>query len=72
MCGLEGGWEVDNLEYWLAAKIYNINNNIKVEVIVIFKGELESAKGLLIHLAIITVLSEIFKSFLISIIASLV
>ena len=50
---MEGGWEVNNLEYWLATKIYAVNNNIKVKVIVIFKGELKSARGLLIYLAVI-------------------
>ena len=49
------------MEYWLAAEIYNINNDIKVKVIVIFKGELKSARGFLIHLAVIAVLYKIFN-----------
>jgi len=32
------------LEYWLATKIYDVNNDTEVEVIIIFKNELESAK----------------------------
>ena len=49
------------MEYWLVIEIYNINNNIEVEVVVIFKGELESAKGLLVYLAVIAVLYKILN-----------
>jgi len=49
------------LEYWLAAKIYNINNNTEVKVIVIFKGELELARGLLVYLAVIAVLYKMLN-----------
>jgi hypothetical protein len=49
------------LEYWLAAKIYNINNNTEVEVIIIFKGELELARGLLVYLAVIAVLYKMLN-----------
>ena len=49
------------MEYWLAAEIYYVNDDIEVEVIVIFKGELELAKGLLVHLAVITVLYKILN-----------
>jgi len=49
------------LEYWLAAKIYNVNDNTKVEVIVIFKGELKSARGLLVHLAVMAVLYKMLN-----------
>jgi len=49
------------LEYWLTAKIYNINNNIEVKVIVIFKGELKSARGLLVHLVVIAVLYKMLN-----------
>jgi len=51
------------LEYWLAAKIYNINNNTEIEVVVIFKGKLKLAKGLLVHLVVIAVLHKIFNRF---------
>ena len=51
------------MEYWLATKIYNVNNDIKVKVIVIFKGELESAKGLLVYLVIVVILYKIFNCF---------
>ena len=49
------------MEYWLAAEIYNINNDIEVVVIVIFKGELELAKGLLVYLAVMAVLYKMFN-----------
>ena len=49
------------MEYWLAAKIQNINNNIKVKVIVILKGKLESAKRLLVHLAVIIVVYKMLN-----------
>ena len=37
-------------------KVYNIDNNIEVKVIVIFKGKLKSARGLLVYLVVIVVL----------------
>jgi len=43
------------LEYWLAAKIHNVNDNIEVKVVVIFKGELKLARGLLVYLAVMAV-----------------
>jgi hypothetical protein len=49
------------LEYWLAAKVYNINDNIEVKVIVIFKGELKSARGLLVYLVVIAVLYKMLN-----------
>ena len=49
------------MEYWLATKIYNINDDIEVEVIVIFKGELESAKGLLVYLAVMAILCKMLN-----------
>ena len=49
------------MEYWLTAKIYNVNNNIEVKVIVIFKGKLKSARGFLVYLAVIAVLYKIFN-----------
>jgi len=49
------------LEYWLAAKIYNVNNNIEVKVVVIFKGKLKSARGLLVYLAVIVVLYKMLN-----------
>ena len=58
---MKGGWEVDNLEHWLATKIHNINNDTEIEVVVIFKGELELARGLLVHLAVMAVLYKIFN-----------
>jgi hypothetical protein len=40
-------------------KHVNINNNKKVKIIVILKGKLKSAKGLLVYLAVIVVLYKI-------------
>ena len=39
----------------------NINNNIKVKVIVIFKGKLKLARGVLVHLAVIVVFYKILN-----------
>ena len=49
------------MEYWLAAKVYNVNDNIEVKVIVIFKGELKLARGLLVYLVVIVVLYKILN-----------
>jgi len=49
------------LEYWLATKIYNVNNNIEVKVIVIFKGKLKSARGFLVYLAVMAVLYKMLN-----------
>jgi len=49
------------LEYWLAAKIYNVDDNIEVKVVVIFKGKLKSAKGLLVYLVVIVVLYKMLN-----------
>ena len=49
------------MEYWLAAKIYNINDNIEVKVIVIFKGKFKLARGLLVYLAVIAVLYKMLN-----------
>ena len=49
------------MEYWLAAKIYNVDNNIEVEVVVIFKGELKLARGPLVHLAVVVVFYKILN-----------
>ena len=49
------------MEYWLAAKIYNINNDTEVKVVVIFKGELKSARGLLVYLVVIAVLYKMLN-----------
>ena len=58
---MERGWEVNHLKNWLATKIYNIDNNREVKVIVIFKGKLKSARGLLVHLIVIAVLYKILN-----------
>ena len=59
------------MEYWLATKIYDVNNDIEVKVVVIFKGKLELAKGLLVHLAVIIILYKILNYFNFNFIACL-
>ena len=49
------------MEYWLAAKIHNVDDDIEVEVVVIFKGKLELARGLLVYLAVIAVFCEMLN-----------
>ena len=49
------------MEYWLAVKIYNINDNIEVKVVVIFKGKLKLARGLLVYLVVIVVLYKMLN-----------
>ena len=59
------------MEYWLAAEIYNVNDNIEVKVVVIFKGELKSARGLLVYLVVIAVLYKILNCLNLNLIAYL-
>jgi len=49
------------LKNWLATKIYNINNNKEVEIIVVLKGKLESIRGLLVYLAVMAVFYEMLN-----------
>ena len=49
------------MEYWLAAKIYNVNNNTEVKVVVILKGKLKSARGLLVYLVVIVILYKMLN-----------
>ena len=49
------------MEYWLAIKIYNVNNNTEVKVVVIFKDELKLARGLLVYLVLVAVLYKILN-----------
>ena len=58
---MKGGYKINNLKNWLAANIYNINNNKEVKVIVILKDKLKLAKGLLVHLVVIVVLYKILN-----------
>ena len=58
---MEKGCKVNNLKNWLAANIYNIDNNKEVKVVVILKGKLKSAKGLLVHLIVIVVLYKMLN-----------
>ena len=57
------------MEYWLTAKIYNVNDDIEVKVIVIFKGKLKLARGLLIYLVVIVVLYKMLNCFNLNFIA---
>ena len=58
---MEESYKINNLKNWLAANIYNINNNREVKVIVILNGKLKSAKGLLVYLTVIIVLYKILN-----------
>ena len=58
---MKGGQKVNNLKNWFTANIYNINNNKEVKVMVILKGKLESAKGLLVYLIVIAVLYKVLN-----------
>ena len=58
---MEEDYKINNLKNWLATNIHNINNNREVKVVVILKGKLKLAKGLLVHLAVIIVLYKIFN-----------
>ena len=53
--------KINYLKNWLAAKIYNINNNKKVKVIVIFKGKLKLIRELLVYLAVIAVFYKVLN-----------
>ena len=55
----------------LATKIYNINNNKEVKIIVIFNSKLKSARGLLVYLIVIIVLYKILNRLNLNFIACL-
>jgi hypothetical protein len=50
------------MEYWLAVKIYNVNNNRIIEFVIILKAKLEPTRRLGIYLALVTILVEILDS----------
>ena len=54
---------MNNLKNQLAVKIYNINNNKEVKIIIIFKGKLKLIKKLLIYLAVIAVFYKMLNHF---------
>ena len=49
------------MEYWLAAEIYDVNDDTEVKVVVIFKGELKLARGLLVYLVLVVVLYKMLN-----------
>ena len=61
MYGLKKSYKINNLKNWLAANIYNINNNKKVKVVVIFKGKLKLIKRLLVYLVVVTVFYKVLN-----------
>ena len=63
MYSLKKKKKIKNLKNQLIVKIYNINNNKEVKVVVIFKGKLKLTKGLLIYLVIIVVFYKILNCF---------
>ena len=52
---------VNNIQQRSSANVYNVNNNIEVKVVVIFKGKLKSARGLLVYLVVIVVLYKMLN-----------
>ena len=53
--------KINNLKNWLAANIYNINDNKEVKVVVILKGKLKLVKGLLVYLVVTAVLCKMLN-----------
>ena len=49
------------MKNWLAANIYDVNDNKEVKVVVIFKGKLKLIRGLLVYLAVIAVLYKMLN-----------
>jgi hypothetical protein len=61
---------VDDVEDWLPRDVENINNNGAIEAYVLTEVEFKPTRRLAIALAVLTVLSEIFKCLLIDDLAS--
>jgi hypothetical protein len=59
---LEKHENINNIKYWFAIKIYNIDNNRIIKFVIVLKAELEPARRLSIHLVLVTILGEIFDS----------
>ena len=49
------------MKNWLTANIHDVNDNREVKVVVILEGKLESAGGLLVHLAVMAVLCKMLN-----------
>jgi hypothetical protein len=47
------------MEYWLAVKIHDVDNDRIIEFVIVLEAELEPARRLGIHLALVTILGEI-------------
>jgi hypothetical protein len=56
---LERRKNIDNMEYWLAIKIYNVDNNKIIEFVIVLEAELEPTRRLGIYLVLVTILVEI-------------
>jgi hypothetical protein len=59
---LERHKNIDNIEYWLAVKIYNIDNNKIIEFVIVLEAKLEPTRRLGIYLVLVTILVEILDS----------
>jgi len=42
------------MEYWLSVKVHNVDNNIGVKLIVVFKYKLKSTRYFTIYLVLVT------------------
>ena len=61
--GLKNYYWINNIEDWLALEIYNINNNLCIELEVnISDVELEPARGFAVNLALVAKLRDIFDN----------
>jgi hypothetical protein len=56
---LEKHKNIDNIEYWLAVKIYNVDNNKIIEFVIVLEAKLEPTRRLGIYLVLVTILVEI-------------
>jgi hypothetical protein len=67
---LVGGGFIYNIESRLALDPEDIDNNRRIEIQIVCKGELKPAGGLAMLLALLIVLCEMFDSFLLDFVAS--
>jgi hypothetical protein len=59
---LEKHENIDSIKYWLAVKIYNINNNRIIEFVIILEAEFEPIRRFSIYLVLVIILVEILNS----------
>lgn len=61
MSGRDIGSLIDDIQYTTTSKVYDIDYDIIVKFGIIFEDKRKSLKGLLVFLAVMTILGEIFK-----------